>query len=92
MMSGGQANDPFERELQAFEAMRGDLERDHEDRWVVIADGKLWRERSFDSFQAASNAARPVFRRREILIRKVERHPGEIATPASLMVGSYVGS
>ena len=33
-MSEGQTDDPFERELEAFERMRSELERNHSGRWV----------------------------------------------------------
>ncbi|MXY23343.1 MAG: hypothetical protein F4Y45_02325 [Acidobacteria bacterium] len=82
-------DDPFDRELAAFERMRAELERAHLGRWVVIAGEKLWGEQSFESFQDASNAARPVFGDTEVLIREVGPRR-VIDAPASLVIEGSV--
>ncbi|MYD85099.1 MAG: hypothetical protein F4018_05185 [Acidobacteria bacterium] len=75
--------DPLDLEVEAFEAMRDQLEAAHQGRWVVFADGEFWRGRSFENFQDASRAARRQFGAREILIRQVGESPRRM--PSSLL-------
>ncbi len=61
--------DLIDREIEAYEAMKDDLERHHYGKWVVIKDGKL--EGTYDSFLTATEEAIEHFGNEFYLIRQV---------------------
>jgi hypothetical protein len=60
---------PIEHEIQAFEKMREELEKDHMGKWVLFNDGKLLE--LYDSFNAAAEDAVRRLGRGPYLIRQV---------------------
>lgn len=73
----------MESEIQAYEAMLGELEPKYSGKWVVFFDQKL--AGVFDSFDAAAEDAVRRFGRGPFLIRQVGAPP--ITLPASVMYG-----
>ncbi len=72
--------DLMDREIEAYEAMKDDLEKHHYGKWVVIKDGKL--EGTYDSFLTATEEAIERFGNELYLIRQVGAKP--ISIPASV--------
>jgi hypothetical protein len=68
------------RDLAAFEAMRTELQQDHNVQWVVFFDAKL--AGIYDSFNAAAADAVARFGRGPYLIRQVGAP--EFTLPASV--------
>ena len=61
--------DLIHREIEAYEAMKDDLEKHHYGKWVVIKDGKL--EGTYDTFLTATEEAIERFGNELYLIRQV---------------------
>lgn len=61
--------EPIQREIEAFDSMRADLEKHHMGKHVIVRDGKL--VGAFDTFDAAAREAVKQFGRGPYLIRKV---------------------
>lgn len=73
--------DQILNEIDAFNAMRGDLEKHHMGKHVIIKDGKL--QGAFDTFDAAAREAIQRFGKGPYLIRQVGS-PENITLPASV--------
>jgi len=71
----------LENEIAAFNAVRADLERQHNGKWVVFHGEAL--AGVYDSFEVAAEAAVQEFGRGPYLIRQVGSV--EIVLPASIM-------
>lgn len=76
------SDDNIQKEIDAFEAMRADLEKHHLGKFVIIKDGKL--AGTFDTFNAAAQEAIRQFPDEKFLIRQVGV-PGPIRLPASVV-------
>ena len=79
-------SDRLDREIQAYEAMRGELEAEHRGKWVVFHEGS--HVNTLDSFEVAARWALVNYGDDSFLIRKV----GEQIKPPpilSLPVVSY---
>jgi len=61
--------DLMDREIEAYEAMKDDLEKHHHGKWVIIKDGNL--EGTYDSFLTATAEAIKRFGNELYLIRQV---------------------
>ena len=70
-------------EIEAYNAMLGELEQKHMGKWVLVHDGKL--VAVFDYFESAAEDAVKRFGRGPYLIRQVGAPP--ITLPASVMYG-----
>jgi len=75
-------------EIAAYEAMRGDLEKKHMGKWILIHDRNL--VAVYDSFEQAANEAVKRFGAGPYLIRQVGSPP--VALPASVMYHPINGS
>ena len=73
----------LEENIAAYEAMRGDLERDHLFKWVVFYDKVL--VGVFDSLDTAADVAIERFGRGPYLIREVRNFPTQL--PVSALIG-----
>ena len=73
----------LEENIAAYEAMRGELERDHLFKWVVFYDTKLIGV--FDSLDCAAEEAIERFGKGPYLIREVKNFPTQI--PISALFG-----
>ena len=71
----------LEREIQAYEAMKAELEKHHMGKWIVIHDGEL--VGAFDTLDAAATEAVRRFGRGPYLIRQVGAPPASL--PASVL-------
>ena len=71
----------LERELQAYEGMKAELEKHHMGKWIVIHDGEL--VGAFDTLDAAATEAVRQFGRGPYLIRQVGAPPTSL--PASVL-------
>ena len=71
----------LDKEIQAFEEMRADLEEHHKGKWVVIHGGEL--VDTFDTLDAAATEAVRRFGRGPYLIREVGA-PG-VSLPVSVL-------
>ncbi len=71
----------LDQELQAYEAMKANLEEHHTGKWVVIHDGEL--VDAFDTLDAAATEAVRRFGRGPYLIRQVGAPP--VSLPASVL-------
>jgi hypothetical protein len=80
MASAQPADRPLEREITTYSVMRGDLERHHSGKFVVIQGEDL--EGSFDTLDNAAAFARDHLSG-QFLIREVGRETGRI--PASVL-------
>ena len=74
-------SDVLDRQIDAYKAMRDELERDHLYEWVVFHDEKLIG--AYEDFQDAAAEAVRRFGRGPYLIRQVGAPPKTL--PASLM-------
>jgi uncharacterized phage protein gp47/JayE len=74
-------DDQIQREIQAYQAMRAELEAHHMGKHVIIKDGKL--QGAYDSFDAAAREALTKFGRERFLIRQVGA-ADEVRLPASV--------
>ena len=68
-------------EIAAYEAMRGELEMEHQGRWVLFRDLKL--AGFYESFDAAAVDAVKRFGKGPYLIRQIGAPP--VTLPASVM-------
>ena len=59
----------MDREIEAYEAMKDDLEKHHYGKWVIIKDGKL--KGTYDRFLTATAEAIKRFGNELYLIRQV---------------------
>jgi len=75
------AENHIQREIEAFERMRAELEAHHRGKHVIIKDGQL--VGAFDSFDAAAREALQRFGSGPFLIRQVGG-PDVIPVPASV--------
>jgi hypothetical protein len=73
--------DPIQREIDAYDAMRAELEAHHMGKHVIIKDGRL--VGTFDTFDAAAREAVQRFGRTPFLIRQVGA-PESVRIPASV--------
>jgi hypothetical protein len=80
MASAQTANRPLEREITAYSVMRGELERHHTGKFVVIQGDDL--KGSFDTLDNAAAFARDNLSG-QFLVREVGRESGHI--PASVL-------
>ncbi len=71
----------LDRELEAFETMRAELETHHLRKWVVIRDAEL--VGAFDTLNTAATEAVRRFGRGPYLIRQVGAPPASL--PASVL-------
>ncbi len=71
----------LDKELQAFEGMKANLEEHHMSKWVVIHDGEL--VDTFDTLDAAATEAVRRFGRGPYLIRQVGAP--SVSLPASVL-------
>ena len=71
----------LDRELEAFENMKVDLETHHLGKWVVVHDGEL--VGAFDTLDTAATEAVRRFGRGPYLIRQVGAPPASL--PASVL-------
>ena len=71
----------IDRELDAFGAMKADLEKHHMGKWVVVHDGRL--VDAFDTLDTAATEAVRRFGRGPYLIRQVGAPPASL--PASVL-------
>ena len=71
----------LDKDIQAFEAMKTDLEEHHMSKWVVIHAGEL--VGTFDTLDAAATEAVRRFGRGPYLIRQVGIPP--VSLPASVL-------
>ena len=75
------AADRIQQEIDAFQTMRGELEKHHMGKHVVIKDGLL--VGAFDTFDAAAREALARFGQEPFLIRQVGG-PDIVRIPASV--------
>ena len=75
------AEDQIQREIDAFNAMRAELEKHHMGKHVVIKDGTL--VGAYDTFDAAAREAVSRFGKEPFLIRQVGA-PDTVRMPASV--------
>lgn len=75
------ASDQIVREIEAYQRMRGELEKHHMGKHVVIKNGEL--QGAFDTFDAAARDALQRFGVGPYLIRQVGA-PESIRIPASV--------
>lgn len=73
------------KEIEAFEAMREELEMEHMGKWVLFKDGALIA--MFDSFERAAEDAVQRFGRGPYLIRQIGAPA--VPMPASVMYRIY---
>jgi hypothetical protein len=73
--------DGLNAEIEAYEAMRAELESHHTGKWVLVKDRKL--VALYGSFEMAAEDAVKRFGRGPYLIRQVGAPP--VTLPASLM-------
>ena len=71
----------LDKDIQAFEGMKANLEKHHMGKWVVIHDGVL--VDTFDTLDAAATKAVERFGRGPYLIRQVGTPP--VSLPASVL-------
>ncbi len=71
----------LDKDIQAFEAMRADLEKHHMGKWVVVHDGEM--VDTFDTLDAAATMAVGRFGRGPYLIRQVGARP--VSLPVSVL-------
>ena len=71
----------IDKEIEAYEGMRQDLEAKHMGKWVLVSEGKL--VDVYDSFEATAEDAVSRFGRGPYLIRQVGAPP--VTLPASVM-------
>jgi hypothetical protein len=71
----------LEKDIEAFNAQRADLERQYNGSWVVFHDAAFFG--AYDSFENAAQAAVQKFGRGPYLIRQVG--VPEMILPASIM-------
>ena len=75
------AEDKIQAEIDAFNAMRVELEKHHMGKFVVIKDGQL--VGAYDTFDAAAREALSKFGPEPFLIRQVGG-PDTVPIPASV--------
>ena len=68
-------------EIEAYEAMRDELESAHTGEWVLVKDRKL--TGIYPSFEAAAQSAVKLYGRGPYLIRQIGAQP--LILPASVM-------
>jgi len=76
--------DALDRQIEAYDAQRERLERDHHGRWVVFHDELLTGD--YATYEEAITAAMRKFGRGPYLVRQVGAPPSRL--PASVMFGS----
>ena len=72
----------LEREIEAYEAMRAELEQEYFDKWVILHDRKV--AGAFDSSEECVQFAVEKFGRGPYLIRQVGEPPMRLPTSALL--------
>ena len=75
----------LEQEMEAYEAMRAELEREYFDKWVILHDRKV--AGAFDSSEECIQFAVEKFGRGPYLIRQVGQPPMRL--PASALLGIF---
>lgn len=78
--ASGEAANVLRREIERYNAMRDDLERDHMDRWVVLHGEEM--AGAFETFQEAAIEAAHRFGRGPYLIRQVGALPERLPSAA----------
>lgn len=79
----------LERDIEAFDRLRGELEAKHDKMWVVFHDGEM--AGAFPDFESAAAAAVERFESGPYLIRQVGAPPavqlpgGMVFTPAHVL-------
>ena len=81
MRSATLQSNKLDSEIEAYEAMREELESKHTGKWVLLQHRKLIS--IYESFEVAAESAVRRFGRGPFLIRQVGAPP--VALPASLM-------
>lgn len=73
----------LKKEIDAYEAIRNELELNYRGQWVVFHDAEM--HGSFDSFESAAESAVGQFGRGPYLIRQVGAPP--VTLPVSVLQG-----